>query len=442
MKAQLRSQVAALLLLGPAVVTFSALPVAAMAQPATPEVRTLEVNSDFGIKPGSRLRIRMEGTPRGQATVRIRGVQAPIALREVEPGIYVGRYLITRADRIEEGAPIRATLRSGNRTSTASYNVPEGLGNVANAPRQPGPPPAPLRIERFGVAPFDRLEPGTELRFNIEAAPGAQAFVDLPGINSNVPMREVRPGIYEGTYTLRRADNLNPTGPVVANLRWGDRVVTANLAQPLAAPDSRPPMVVNLMPREGDRVAGGPATVVSGNFEDRGGSGVDPASVRIAISGRNVTPEAQITPESFSYRGPLPPGHHTVDVSARDRAGNAMRRSWSFDIGQAAPPNVPIEIISHQNNGAIVGPVAHVRGRTAPFASVQVRVQAAPPLVGQFGVAQQVFAQTLQADAEGRFEFSFNTPFPVPGTKYDIDMVSTKADITKEARLVLYQRQG
>jgi hypothetical protein len=68
--------------------------------------------------------------------------------------------------------------------------------------------------------------------------------------------------------------------------------------------------------------------------------------------------------------------------------------------------------------------------------------QAAPPVVGQFGVAQQVYAQTLQADAEGRFEFSFNTPFPVPGTKYEIDLVSTKADVTKESRVMLYQRPG
>jgi hypothetical protein len=441
MKTQLRSQVAALFFLAPAALTVSVLPATAMAQPAALEVRSLEVNSDFGIKPGSRLRLRMEGTPRTEATVRIRGVQSPIVLREVEPGIYVGRYLITRADRIEDGAPIRAVLRSGNRTTTATYNVPEGIGNVAGAEQRPQRPP-PLRIERFSVAPFDRLEPGTELRFSVEGAPGAQASVRLPGVDNNVPMREVRPGLYEGAYTLRRSDVVTPGGAVQANLRWGDRLATANLAEPLIAADTRPPNVVNLTPREGDRIAGGPATVVSGNFEDRGGTGVDPASVRIAISGRNVTQDTQITPESFTFRGPLPPGSHTVEVSARDRAGNTMRRSWSFDVAQAAPVNVPIEIISHQNNGSIVGPVAHLRGRTAPFATVQVRVQAVPPLVGQFGVAQQVYAQTLQADAQGRFEFSFNSPFPVPGTKYDIDMVSTKSDVTREARIVLYHRQG
>jgi hypothetical protein len=434
MKAQLRNQVAALFLLAPAALTFSALPSAALAQPATPEVRSLDVNSDNGVAPGSRLRFRLEGTPRAQASVRIRGVQTTIPLREVERGVYVGRYVITRADRIEADAPIRAILRHGNRTTTASYNVPEGLANVAVAP----PPPPALRIEQFNVVTLDRLEPGAELRFSLDGAPGAAAFVDLPGVTNNIPLREVRPGRYEGAYTVRRADTIIMNAPVVGTLRMGDRTITANLAQPLVVTDNRPPSVVGLMPREGESVVGGPATVVSGRFEDGRGSGVDPNSVRISISGRNVTPDAQVTPESFTYRGALPPGKHTVDVSARDRAGNTMRRSWSFEVAAA---NVPLQILSHANNGQIVGNVAHVRGRTAPFASVNVRVQAAPPVVGQF-VAQQVLSQTLRADADGNFDFSFSSPFPVPGTRYDVTMVANKADITSEAHLILYQRQG
>lgn len=445
MKAQLRNQVAALFLLAPAALTFGALPAAALAQPATPEVRSLDVNSDNGIRPGSRLRFRLEGTPRAQASVRIRGVQSSIPLREVERGVYVGRYVITRSDRIETGAPIRAMVRLGNRTSTASYNIPEGLDRVAAAPVQPPPPAAApaLRIERFGAAPVDRLEPGTELRFMIDGVPGAAAFVDLPGIANDVQLREIRPGHYEGGYTIRRSDNLsNMNGPVVATLRNGDRVVTANLAQPLVAADNRPPNIVNLAPREGETVAGGPATQVSGSFEDRGGSGVDPASVRIMISGRNVTPEAQVSPQAFTYRGALPPGKHTVDVTARDRVGNTVRRTWSFDVASAAPATVPLQILSHENNGLIDGNVVHVRGRTAPLATVNVRVQGAPPVIGKFGVAQQVYAQTLQADPNGNFAFSFSTPFNVPGSRYDVSVSANKADITNEARLVLYQRQG
>jgi hypothetical protein len=338
MKAQLRSTALAVCLLAPAAVTLTSVPTAAIAQVA-PEVQSLEVRSDGGVAPGARLRFRMEGTPNARAMVRVRGVREPIALREVERGLYVGRYVVTRADRIEPGAPIRAILRSGNRTAVAEYNVPTDVAAVA-----PPPPPQDLRIARFAAAPIDSAEPGTVLRFSVEGTPGAtMAYVDLPGIDDNAQLREVRPGVYEGAYTLRRNDRLHPNGPVVANLRWGDRVASVNLDHPLVA---------------------------------------------------------------------------------------------------AAPADLPIEIVSHPNNGNIEGDVAHVRGRTAPFATVQVRVQAAPPIVGQFGVAQQVFNDTLQADARGFFEFSFRTPFPVPGTKYDVDLVARKADVTKEARLTLFQRQG
>jgi len=436
MKAQLRNQVAALFLLAPAAVAFTALPASVLAQPATPEVRSLEVTSDNGVNPGSRLRFKLEGSPRAQASVRIRGVRSSIPLREVERGVYVGRYTIARSDRIEEGAPIRASLRHGNRTGSASYTVPAGLTSVAVAP-----PPLPLRIERFQVTGLERVEPGTELKFMIDGMPGAVASVDLPGVPNNVQLREVRPGHYEGSYTVRRADNLNVSAPLVASLRAGDRVVTANLAAPPPAGDNRPPVIANLSPREGDTVNAAGPTVVSGSFEDRGGTGVDPASVRILLSGRNVTPDAQVTPQSFTYRTALPPGRHTVDVTAKDRAGNAVRRSWSFDVA-SGPATVPIHILSHSNNGQVDGSVTHVRGRTAPFASVNVKVHAVPPIVGQFGVAQQVFSQTMQADANGHFDFNFTSPFPVPGTRYEVLLVASKADVTSETRLVLYQRQG
>lgn len=340
MKAQLRRHVVALSLLAPmGAVTLAALPATAVAQQAL-EVRNLEVRTDGGVDPGSRLHFRMEATPRSEASVRIRGVRGNIALREVERGLYVGRYVATRQDNIEPGAPIRASIRSGNRSAMAHFNVPNDI--VAQVPPAPAPVPQELRITRFSSEPVDSAAPGTVLRFAVEATPGAtQVSVDLPGIDRDVRLREVRPGFYEGAYTLTRNDRLNPNGRVQANVRWGDRIATVNLDRPIVA---------------------------------------------------------------------------VVDV--------------------------PIEITSHPNNGTVEGDFARVRGRTAPFARVQVRVQAVPPFVGQFGVAQQVFAETVQADARGVFEFGFRSPFPVPGTKYDVNIVSTKENVTREAHLVLFQRQG
>lgn len=336
MKAQLRNHVAALCLLAPAAaVTVAALPAAAVAQNPAPQVYSFDVDSDNGLAPGSRLRFRMEGTPGARAIVRIQGVEGPIPLAERSPGVYVGRYVINQNDDIDEDSRIRAVLRRGNLSTAASYNFPSGMGNLASAP------PQQLRIDRFHMAAQDRIEPGAELRFTLEGMPGAVAFVDLPGIERKVRLRETRPGHYEGTYTIRRADEFR-SGPVVATLRAGDRVMTSTIAQPQLA---------------------------------------------------------------------------------------------------TAPAQVPIRILSHSNNAQIDGQT-HVRGRTSPFATVTVRVDAVPPIIGQFGVAQRVYSETLQADARGNFDFSFSSPMQIPGTRYDIAMSANKADVTSEARLVLFQRQG
>ena len=442
--AHLRSPVAALMLLMPAAFALTALPATAIAQPALPEVRSLEVRTDGDLGPGSRLSFRAVGTPRAQTLVRVRGLRDRIALRETAPGVYVGRYTIKRGDVVQDDREVRVTLRVRNRTATAGYTLAEVMAAppVANLPPPVVPIAPPLRIERFGIAPLERIEPGAELRFALDGAPGGTVIVDLPGVANDVGLREVRPGHYEGGYTLRRADNLNPSRPIVATLRVGDRVVTASLAVPVAQPqaDHRPPQIVNLTPREGEAVPGGPNIQISANFEDRGGSGVDPASVRIMVSGRNVTQDAQVTPNAVSYRASLPPGRHSVDITARDRAGNAMRREWSFDVAAAVPATVPLQILNHGHNGGVEGGSTVVQGRTAPFATVEAKVDAIAPVPGGFNVAQQVYAQTLQADANGNFSFSFSPRFPIPGTRYEISLASTKAGVKSDTRLTLHQR--
>lgn len=433
------------MMLLPAAFVMTALPVSALAQPAAAEIRSLDVRTDGDLEPGSRLSFRAVATPRGKAVVRVRGIRERIALREVSPGVYVGRYTIKRGEVVQDDREVRLMLRLGNRTTAADYTLAEVMAAppVANVPPPVVvPPPVALRIERFGVTPIERIEPGAELRFALDGAPGGSVMIDLPGVANDVALREVRPGHYEGGYTLRRADNLNPSRPIVATLRVGERVVTANLGVPLVQPqaDNRPPQVVNITPREGEAVPSGPPIQISASFEDRGGTGVDPATVRVLLSGRNVTPEAQVTPTSFSFRASLQPGRYTVDVTARDRAGNAVRRDWSFDVGAAVPVNVPLQILNHGNNGVVEGGSTVVQGRTAPFATVQAKVDSSSQVPGGFSVAQHVYSQTLQADSNGNFSFTFSPRFTIPGTRYDVSLVATKAGVTSDARLTLHQR--
>jgi hypothetical protein len=466
MKKHLLSQAAALCLLASA--GLFSLPAAAATDaavaPGAPQTKGLEVNADSGVAPGSQLLLTLEATPGGQASARIPGPDISVPLKEVSPGRYSGRYTVRRTDRIDPAAVIKVSLTASGRTVVANYTFPPSfMAPVAVAPAQPiviaqapvivQPISAPLRIERFAVAPLGRAEPGAELLFRLNGMPGATAWLDIPGVVARLPMRETRPGHYEGSYTLRQQDNLGAAGPVTATLRSDDnRSVTATLSQPLVN-DNRPPQIANLLPRQGEAVGGGP-TLVSGSFNDASGAGVDPQSVRVVVSGRDVTSLAQITPREFSWRDRLPPGRHTVEVTAADRAGNVAQKSWSFDVGSAVPGGpsavLPLAVMSHQNNGYVGRDVTTIHGRTAPFAMVHVRVDAISPAGRRVeaGVGQRLLSESVQADANGDFSFDFDPRYvrdnasslPVPGTRYDVSLSANRDNVTSESRLMLFQR--
>ena len=453
MKASLRSRVIAL-----SFPLFGLLPVAAVVMGAsvsamaqqTLEISSLQVSSDGGFAAGSDLQFNVEATPRAQISIRIQGLQRNIALKETSRGVYTAEYTVKRQDRLTSNSQIRATARLRNQSATSNYSFPTGFAGapavVTPPPVAAVPPPVVLKIDRFAVAPVDKIEPGVELRFMLAGMTGAVASFGIPGVVDNVPMRETRPGVYEGSYTIRRLDNLAPSRPIVATLRMGDKAVTSNLSQPLTT-DAKAPVISNLSPREGEQLVGNTTTSVSASFDDGGGVGVDPRSIRILLAGRNVTAESNITAQFFSYRADLPAGRYTVDVSAKDMVGNTVNKVWSFEIAgaaaaAAAPVTLPLQATSHTNNAIVEGNSTTVRGRTAPGALVEVRVQAIAPIAGFFGVTQEILSERVQADAAGNFSFTFSPRLPLPGARYEIDMVSTKAPLKSESRLVLFQKQN
>ena len=432
----------------PVAALLLAAPVSVIAQQYSPELRSLQVNSDGGLSAGSDLEFTVEATPRAQVSLRVQGIPRNIVLKETARGIYTAQYTVKRQDRLTGNSQIRATARLRNRSASGDYSFPAAFSGAPVASTPPpvaaAPPPVVLKIDRFAVAPVDKIEPGAELRFMLAGMPGGVATFAIPGVVDNVPMREVRPGVYEGSYTIRRLDNLAPSRPIVATLRIGDKAVTSSLNQPLTV-DAKAPVLRNLSPREGELLTGNTTTAVSASFDDAGGVGVDPKSVRILLSGRNVTAESNITAQFFSYRADLPAGRYSVDVSAKDMVGNVMNKVWTFEVAgtaAAVPVTLLLQATSHSNNAIVEGNSTTVRGRTAPGAVVEVKVQAIAPIAGLFGVTQEVLNEQVQADGAGNFAFTFSPRLPLPGTRYEIDMVSSKAQLKTESRLVLFQKQG
>jgi hypothetical protein len=450
--APLRQHALALCLLAPAAagLGLAALPTAATAQarPAAraapaPEIYGLQLDADSGVASGSQLQFTVEGTPRSQVRVGIANNAIGIPLRETERGIYRGTYTVRRADNIDPTGVIRVSLTSGQRTAVMNYTYPPSfVASAAPPPPVVQAPAAPLEIERFTAVAVDRIEPGTVLQYRLIGAPGAQASFSIPGLVDRIEMRETRPGRYEGSYTVRRNDNIERINSAVATLRAGNRVVTADLDR-LRVRDNDAPSIAQMTPRQGEAVPPGGAVTIGARFEDAGGRGVDPRSVRVVVSGRDITNESRITPNEFSFRGPLPPGRHTVEVTAQDRAGNSTAKSWTFDVGTAmgSAPYIPLQFLSPSNNAAIEGGQVTVQGRAAPGALVRIKVDAVSPAQnGRMAVAQTLLSQTVQADMNGNFSFNLGQPRVAPGTRYEVSAETVHGGQASESRIVLFQR--
>jgi hypothetical protein len=415
---------------------------AAAAQAKAPEIDAFYADPPNQLTAGTEVVFTVEGTPKGKASVRISGVRRMITLKEVDSGVYEGSYTIRSRDNVAPDATARASLKVRGRTATSELAF-KAAPPVAAAPAPAAPPtPAPaaaLKIDRFAVTPIAKIEPGADLRFAMAGTPGAKASLTIEGVAKDVPMREVKSGQYEGSYTIRRLDHFPAAVNIVGTLDAGGQAAQMRLNQSLLV-DAKPPVLKNLSPREGEAVAPGQVSI-SATFDDSGGVGVNPKTVRVLLDGKDVTQGSTITPQFLTYRAAPAAGPHQVQVSAQDNAGNAMRQTWNFTVGQPAAAAVPLQILSHQNNAQIASGTTEVRGRTAPGAQVDVQVNAVASVAGLFGVNQQILNQSVKADGSGNFAFSFQPPITVPGARYEIALKARTPQASRDMQLVLFQQK-
>ena len=356
MRAKLNHTVIALALLAP--VAYSVPAAAQTTVTRTPAVSALQLSADSGLAPGSQLQFTVRGTPRARTSVRINDSNIIVPLRETSAGVYQGTHTVRASDRIDANGLLRASVTSGQYTSTTNYTFPASFVAWAanNNPQQPPQQQqaAAPRIDRFSALADGALEPGSQVRFMLNGVAGGSAVMNIPGVARNIALEEQRPGVYRGSYTVRRQDNTAGFSSAAATLKVGNQSVSSNLTEPLEA------------------------------------------------------------------RGGPPPTN---------------------SMGAAPMTALQPTITSHTNNGTVDASTTEVRGRTAPNATVRVRVDAVPPVIGQrLGVAQQLVSETVQADANGNFSFNFQPRFPIPGTRYELSMTANSGSQSAESKLTLSQR--
>lgn len=416
-------------------------PAAAADARVTPVIDNFYVEQVESLDPDTDLVFILEGTPGGTAKLRISGIARTIPMQEVESGVYEGSYTIKRTDKLKANVRVSATLEKRGLLTTQRL----GQSLTTDSRTQTGG----LSIERFTVQTVDRIEPGADLNFTLNGTPRGKATFTIEGVVTNALMRETSAGVYAGTYTIRQRDNFPPGVKITAALSpQHAQSVSATLKQPLVK-DADAPVIKNLTPRDGEAVSLGSRIFISGSFDDGAGSGVDPNAVRVLFDGRDVTDSAVITASFFSYQpeSPLSIKEYTVEVNAKDLAGNATRMQWKFKVqrGEVKPDTravLPLEILSPANNSQVSGSGAvEVKGRSAPNVDVSVNVEAFASLAGIIGMNQNILNRTVRSDANGNFNFTFKPLFVVSGTRYEVKLSVGEGDQKREQTLVLHAQK-
>ncbi|QJW85307.1 hypothetical protein HK414_23695 [Ramlibacter terrae] len=179
----------------------------------------------------------------------------------------------------------------------------------------------------------------------------------------DVDLKEVRPGVYQGSYTIRRGDDLRAFDSAIATLRRGPQRTTAKVelrgnddrfdrdnrgdnrgdrdhrGGPRGDRDQRgerdviPPIISQVTPADGERVGERQRTRISAKLSDAA-SGIDPASVQLKVDGLDVTANTRVSADEVRYREELGRGRHNAELVVRDRAGNTARTAWSFQCSK------------------------------------------------------------------------------------------------------------
>lgn len=244
---------------------------------------------------------------------------------------------------------VRSTLAAGMMLLASAGGMLVAEPALASPFNRSGPL---VMISNFQMS-AGTLLPGSVVRYRVEGASGGDAKVIIPGWPTALELKEVSPGVYEGTLVVNTRYDPRALTAATAEVQRGGLQATARLGGTAILPNSddrrwerdngrlfgadprsrdrRAPEISDLTPSNGDRVNDRNNTRISARFSDND-SGIDPRAVSLRIDGRDVTGASRVDNDEIRFRGDLAPGRHVAEVVVTDRAGNVARRNWSFDV--------------------------------------------------------------------------------------------------------------
>ena len=211
------------------------------------------------------------------------------------------------------------------------------------------------------------LQPGQQIRITLDGTPGGQASFHITGVTEELPLQETDAGHYVGQWTVPTEQDIQVSqASVVGSLKVGERAAAPRTAPQFVSIDTVWPVLRDPSPERDSHVESMRPNI-SAAFDDRNGSGVNPAKIRLLVNDEDVTADATVTRSFVLYspKDPLPPGRQHVRLLVPDRAGNVAEITWNFSTDEK-----PADVIQsfQDNTGDVrqIGDTLHIEMMGAP----------------------------------------------------------------------------
>ena len=245
-----------------------------------------------------------------------------------------------------DGKEVALTEVTVGKEVTLQYTPGAALVWLITVPAAPAPAFTPPKIVSVGPVNYGKpLKAGDILTIQVSGTPGAAAVTARVGdILTNLPLTEQEPGRYLGNTTI--GPNTNATdAPIFAVLRVGATQTAEVRSAQTVSIDTTPPRFDVLIPGQDAQLIDRNPTI-SASFSDPGGSGIDPAAVKLTLNGADVTKNAVVTAQGISYKAQnLPLGLAQLRIDIADQAGNTAFAAWSVNIAAPTQPSYITSLI-------------------------------------------------------------------------------------------------
>jgi hypothetical protein len=139
------------------------------------------------IEPGTELVLTLEGTPRGNASFTIDKITRGVAMAEIQPGVYEGRYTVRRQDRFT-AADVSAALEAQGQVARARLSGATRPGAPRDVPLEFTSPAHMSEVGSGAIEVRGRSAPHQALQVVVEAVTSVGG---VAGFNQNILTRTI-----------------------------------------------------------------------------------------------------------------------------------------------------------------------------------------------------------------------------------------------------------